>query len=267
MTETGPVGVGLAPLGGACAVAVALLFIALALYARRTGRLATVDSWWGPAFVVVAVVALVLGGGDLPRRVVLAVLATAWGIRLGWHIHRRNAGREDPRYRRLLERTPGGFVRVALTRVFVPQAVLVWVISTPLQVSAASGPGVRWVLVLGVVVWAVGYGFEAVGDAQLARFKADPDNHGRLMDRGLWSWTRHPNYFGDACVWWGLYLVAASAWPGVCTVASPAIMTALLVWGSGVRMTERAMAGRPGWTAYAARTSVFLPRPPRRRSA
>lgn len=115
----------------------------------------------------------------------------------------------------------------------------------------------------GVVVWAFGLWFEATGDRQLARFKADPANKGGVMDRGLWAWTRHPNYFGDVTVWWGLYLVAACAWPGVLTVLSPLAMAFFLIVVTGGRLLEKEMAKRPGYPEYQARTSFFIPRPPR----
>ncbi|GAA2917737.1 hypothetical protein GCM10010478_16970 [Streptomyces erythrogriseus] len=129
-----------------------------------------------------------------------------------------------------------------------------------------SGP-LSALALAGTAVWAVGLFFETVGDAQLARFKADRANQGRIMDRGLWSWTRHPNYFGDFCVWWGLFLVACDGgWQAAAvSVVSPLVMSVLLISGSGKRLLERRMAGRPGWDAYAARTSGFFPRPPRHR--
>src|SRR5699024_2168399 len=115
----------------------------------------------------------------------------------------------------------------AVRKVFATQGLALWFVSLPVQVSAVTGPGLRWVVVLGVAVWLVGVVFETVGDAQLAAYQRDPDR-GPVMDRGLWAWTRHPNYFGDACVWWGIFLVAASAWPGVLTVLSPVAMTYFL---------------------------------------
>jgi steroid 5-alpha reductase family enzyme len=120
---------------------------------------------------------------------------------------------------------------------------------------------------VGVALWAVGLFFEAVGDWQLKGFKADPANKGKIMDRGLWRYTRHPNYFGDACVWWGIWLVAAETGIGVFTVLSPILMTVFLTKGSGARLTEKRMAGRPGFDEYVARTSGFLPLPPKRNPA
>ena len=260
LSGTGFVWLTLCCLGG-----VIVLVAGTALVAHRRGRVSVMDVTWGLGFVAVAAVAAALGGGDLTRRLVVLVVVAVWGARLAWHIHRRNRGREDPRYEKLMAEAPGSPFAYAATRVFVPQGLLIWLVGMPIQVSALAGPGVRAVLVLGVAVWLVGLLFEAVGDAQLARFKADPANRGRLMTTGLWAWTRHPNYFGDACVWWGVFVVAASAWPGVLTFASPVLMTVILVWGTGARMTERSMAGRPGWDEYAARTSGFVPIPPRRR--
>jgi steroid 5-alpha reductase family enzyme len=192
-------------------------------------------------------------------------MVSLWGLRLAWHMHRRNAGKgEDPRYAAMLDGIPGDPFVVAVRKVYAVQGVAVWFVSLPIQVSAASGGGVVWVVVLGVALWALGLTFEAVGDRQLRDFKADPANRGTVMDRGLWSWTRHPNYFGDASVWWGIFLVAASAWPGVLAVLSPLAMTYFLVYATGARLLEQHMAQRPGYAAYQQRTSYFLPRPPRR---
>lgn len=235
--------------------------------ARRLGRYNVVDVIWGAGFVLVALIAAVLGDGPLGRRVLLLVLVTLWGLRLSYYLLRRTTGHgEDPRYADLLRRH-GDSPAAAFTRIFLTQAVAQWVISLPLQVSAVAGPtrGPGWVAIgSGVLVWGVGVCFEALGDRQLTRFKSDPANRGRIMDRGLWSWTRHPNYFGDFCVWWGLWLVAAAAWPGVLTVFSPVLMSYLLIRGTGARMLERAMADRPGYRDYQSRTAYFFPRPPRR---
>lgn len=243
-------------------VAVAAMLLT-ALAARRAGRVSVVDTTWGLALAAEAVTAALVGDGDLVRRGLLAVLVTVWGVRLAWHIHRRvstsstTGSREDPRYAKVL-RTGS-----ALRKVYLPQGVAIWVVSWPVQVNAVAhtGPGpVAWV---GVALWVVGIAFEAVGDAQLAAYKADPER-GPVMDRGLWAWTRHPNYFGDACVWWGVWLVAAWPWPGLLTVLAPVAMTYFLVHGTGARLLEQTMMQRPGYPEYAARTSMFVPRPPRR---
>lgn len=234
--------------------------------ARRIGRNNIVDVVWGLGFVLVALVSALCGNGSGDRRVLLLLLVTVWGCRLSWHIHRKTAGHgEDPRYAELLDRH-GHAPRVALRRIFLTQGVSQWVISMPIQVSAAAGPsrGVGAVAVTaGVLIWLVGFGFEALGDLQLKRFRADPHNRGAIMDRGLWSLTRHPNYFGDSCVWWGIWLIAASAWPGICTVFAPLLMTYVLIRGTGARLLERTMGDRPGYREYQQRTAYFFPRPPR----
>ncbi len=234
---------------------------------RRIGRVNVVDVAWGIGFVLVAFVAAVLGDGDAGRRWLLFVLVAVWGVRLSIHMHRKSVGKgEDPRYRDLLERAGGASTATVVLRVFAIQGAAQWFVSLPLQVSAVLGvtSGVGTVAVAaGVVLWAVGLTFEAVGDRQMLRFTRDPANRGRIMDRGLWGWTRHPNYFGDACLWWGVWLICASVWPGVLTVLSPILMTYFLVYATGARLLEKSMAARPGYREYQDRTAFFVPRPPR----
>ena len=250
---------------GFSVLAVAILMAVTAFVGRRQGRVSVVDTAWGLGFVVVALVAAVVGDGPLWRRLLVLLLVAVWGGRLARHMHTRNRGKgEDPRYEAMLADQPGDPFLVAIRKVYLVQGVAVWFVSLPLQVSAASGDGLVVVAVLGAAVWLLGVVFEAVGDAQLARFKADARNNGTVMDRGLWGWTRHPNYFGDSAVWWGLYLVAASAWPGVLTVLSPVVMTYFLVFATGARLLEKEMSKRPGYPEYQQRTSYFIPRPPKR---
>jgi steroid 5-alpha reductase family enzyme len=197
--------------------------------------------------------------------VALLVIVAAWGLRLAWHMHQRNSGKgEDPRYAAMLEKEQGNPTLVAIRKVYGVQGLSVWFVSLPIQVSAAAGDGVVVIAVVGLLLWLLGVSFESVGDKQLKDFKADAANKGKVMDRGLWSWTRHPNYFGDSCVWWGIWLVAASAWPGVLTVLSPVAMTYFLVFATGARLLEKHMAERPGYVEYQQRTSYFLPRPPKK---
>ncbi|MEU9856247.1 DUF1295 domain-containing protein [Streptomyces sp. NPDC047974] len=228
-----------------------------------------VDVAWGIAFAAVAVVAwfLAAGHGDDVRRTVVALATVVWGLRLAAHIARRGRGHgEDPRYARMLARARGNPALYALGKVYLLQGALVWLVSLPVQTAVLLPLPLEATAYLGLVVWATGLAFEAVGDRQLARFKEDPANRGRVMDRGLWSWTRHPNYFGDFLVWWGLYLTACATWQtALFTLVSPLVMSALLIWGSGKRLLEAHMADRPGYAAYRARTSGFVPRPPRRR--
>jgi steroid 5-alpha reductase family enzyme len=252
---------------GWAAASVAVVLVATFVVAKLVRRHSVIDTAWGLLFVAIALVAFVrsAGHGDELRRWLLLTLSVAWGLRLAQHIGRRSIGRpEDPRYEKLLAKARGNADLYALRMIYLLQGVLAFLISSPILVGAFEAPPVRGVAWAGVAVWLLGMVFEAVGDAQLERFRRRPGSAGKVMDEGLWRYTRHPNYFGDACVWWGIFLVAADALPGVATVAAPLIMTLLLTRGSGARILEKHMAGRPGWAEYAARTSMFVPRRPRR---
>jgi steroid 5-alpha reductase family enzyme len=246
----------------ACAM-LALWLLSLAL---RDASI--VDVWWGPGFAVVAAAAWWLGaGGDAPRRALSTGIVALWGLRLGGYLAWRNWGRgEDPRYQAMRRHWGPRFALASLATVFGLQGFLMWFVSLPVQAVHVSAGGPLGALdALGAALAALGLFFEAVGDAQLARFRADPANRSRVMDRGLWRYTRHPNYFGDCCVWWGLYAIAAATPLGVWTFASPLLMTFLLLRVSGVALLERSIGRRrPEYADYAARTSAFVPRPPRR---
>lgn len=247
------------------ALVVVVLMAGTLAVALAVGKHAVVDVSWGLGFVAVALTSYLLGAGqgDDARRLLVLALAAAWGLRLSAHIARRSRGKgEDPRYQAMLERAPGNRTAYAFRKVYLTQGAVMWFVSLPLQVAMfeTSAPG--WLAWLGVGVWAVGLFFEAVGDWQLDRFRRDPRSRGKVLDSGLWRYTRHPNYFGDACVWWGLSLVAFDAWPGVLTVLSPVLMTWLLARGTGKPLLEKGMASRrPGYADYVRRTSGFVPLP------
>lgn len=248
------------------AAAVAVLIVVTWLVGLWMRDSSVIDPIWGPAFVLVALVAALTGDGDSSRRWMLLGMTAAWGLRLGWHLTRRKLAEpgEDRRYRAMREAHPTDFALWSLRSVYLVQGLLVLVISLPLQVAANREAGLSWAIAPGVVVYLVGLLFEAVGDEQLRRFKADPANRGRVMDRGLWRYTRHPNYFGDACVWWGLWLVALPAGGTWWTFVAPVVMTVLLVRVSGKGLLERDIAERrPAYADYIRRTSGFLPLPPR----
>jgi steroid 5-alpha reductase family enzyme len=244
-----------------------VLFGAAFVVGVVTGKHRVVDVVWGLAFTAVAAVSFALsaGHGDAVRRTLVLVLTTVWGLRLAVHIAARSRGKpEDPRYEALLAKARGSRAWFAFTRVYLLQALLVWFISLPIQIAAygSAPPGPQ--TAVACALWLVGMYFEAVADWQLERFRRDPAHRGKLMTSGLRRYTRHPNYFGDACVWWGLFLLAADQWAGLGTVASPLVMTLLLTVGSGTRLADRHMAAtRPEFAEYARRTSGFVPWPPR----
>jgi steroid 5-alpha reductase family enzyme len=227
-----------------------------------------VDIFWGTGFVLVVWASFLMGGqGYLPRKLLLAALVTIWGMRLSLHILRRNAGKpEDFRYAKWRAEHRSRWWWASLFQVFLLQGVLLWAISAPLVAAEVSPNPARLGAVegLAVALWVIGFFFEAVGDWQLARFKADPANRGRVLDRGVWHYTRHPNYFGDAAQWWGFYLIAAAG-GGAWTVFSPILMTFLLVRVSGVGLLERTLKdSKPGYREYMERTPAFVPWFPRR---
>ena len=225
------------------------------------------DVFWGPGFAFVAIVSASLSPPST-RATLLVVLTSAWGLRLALHIGTRwrKKKEEDRRYQAMRATWGDRFPLVSLFTVFLLQGALLWTVSLPLQAGATLGAGrpIGPLDIAGIALFAVGLAFEAVGDVQLSRFLADPGNRGKVMESGLWRYTRHPNYFGDALVWWGLGLVGAASGAWWCLLG-PALMTFLLMRVSGVSLLEKDIAGRrPEYVAYIRRTSSFLPLPPAR---
>ncbi|MGA8211627.1 MAG: DUF1295 domain-containing protein [Nocardioidaceae bacterium] len=252
--------------GTAAAVATATQ-VAAYVASRRDGRTAVVDVAWGPGLAAIAVGTALVGSGDRVRRGMLAAGVTTWGLRLGSHLlqRMRSQDEEDPRYADMLE---GASELQRIAKVFAGQGLAQWTISLPLQVAAASGPPGRvgrWVALLGGAAMAGGLAIESVADRQKdAFYDRDAEDRTAIMREGVWGWSRHPNYFGDAAFWNGAYLVAASASPGAWTFVSPAVMTYLLVLGSGAKPAEERMKDRDGYDAYRREVSFFVPWPPKR---
>lgn len=257
----------LGSLFGATAAVAALAMLVLWTLSLALRDASIVDVYWGPGFAVIAATAFVASdGGDPGRRALLLALTSIWGLRLGLYLLWRSWGEaEDPRYQAMRRHFGARFPLVSLATVFALQGALMWFVSLPVQVAMLSGPAPLGALdAIGVLIFGVGLCFETIGDVQLARFKARPDSAGRVMDRGLWRYTRHPNYFGDCLAWWGLFTISLATPAGIFTLLSPVLMTFLLLRVSGVAMLERSIAKRrPDYVAYIARTSAFVPRPPR----
>jgi steroid 5-alpha reductase family enzyme len=252
-------------LWGSAALALAA-FAALGwLLSLPLRNVAIVDVMWSLMFVMAAAVYAAAHAGPLgPRAALVLVLVTVWALRLAAHIGIRSIGQpEDARYAQIRRNNDPGFAFKSLYLVFGLQAGLAAVISLPLMAAIESSRPLSWLDAAGVMLWLVGFVFEAGGDWQLTRFKADPANRGRVLDSGLWRYTRHPNYFGDFCIWWGFYLIALSA-GGVWSVVGPLLMSVLLMRVSGVTLLERDIAERrPAYRDYILRTHAFFPGRPR----
>jgi steroid 5-alpha reductase family enzyme len=248
------------------AAALLIYVAALWLLSLPLRDVSIVDPAWGPGFVIVAWIAFAVGDGCPARRWLLSAIVTIWGARLAFHLVRRKLRDpgEDPRYGEWRARHGSRFPLLSLVTVFLFQGLLMWIVSLPVQAAAPQPDRLGVLDWIGLALWALGLFFEAVGDHQLARFKADPANRGKVMDRGLWHYTRHPNYFGDFLVWWGIYALALSTGGAWWTVIAPLVMSLLLIRVSGKGHLEARMSSRPGYADYVKRTSGFFPRPPRR---
>ena len=255
-------------LGGA-AVAVAALMVGTWLVSLVLRNASIVDITWGLGFVLVAWVSALRADAASGAASVLVAMVTVWGLRLGVYLFWRNHGNgEDYRYVAMRRRWGKRFWLISLATVFVLQGALMWIVSLPVQVAhvgdARDGALAGVALVIGLALYAIGLLFEVVGDAQLARFKADPTNEGKVMRSGLWRYTRHPNYFGDACVWWGVGIVAQAVTGTWWALLGPLVMNILLLRVSGVALLERSLRKRkPDYAEYVRTTSAFVPRPPR----
>jgi steroid 5-alpha reductase family enzyme len=256
-------------LNGVGVALAAVLLVALATWMVSVARrdVSIVDSLWGPMIALAPWAYLVATNQAGPRAALVLTLSSAWALRLAGHITWRNRGHgEDRRYQAIRARNQPNFAFKSLYLVFGLQAVLAWVVALPLMAALASERPLGWLDLLGAGLWLFAIVFEAVADWQLARFKADPSHRGQVMDRGLWAWSRHPNYFGECLAWWGAWLVAVAA-GAAWTVVSPLLMTLLLLRVSGVVLLERdLLERRPAYRDYVARTSAFIPRPPKRRA-
>jgi steroid 5-alpha reductase family enzyme len=248
------------------ALAIAILMLATWVVSVVLNDASIVDIVWGLGFVVASWATIAASPVDTvtTRATLMLALVTVWGIRLTGYLAWRSIGRgEDRRYQLMRKKSPDTFWVTSLYKVFALQAVLMWVVAVPPVANWASDSPLFWLDYLGIGLWVVGMSFETIGDFQLARFKRQTGSSGQVMDRGLWRYTRHPNYFGDFCVWWGIYVVAAAggAW---WTVFSPIVMSVLLIRVSGAALLEKTIVRRrPGYAGYMSRTNSFFPGPPK----
>jgi steroid 5-alpha reductase family enzyme len=262
------------PFGLTLVVTAAALLILQGLtfaVAVRIGKHSVVDTAWGIGIALAALTAFgtSLGHGQAERRYLLLVASVLWGLRLAGYVGWRNHGKpEDPRYRDMLAKATGSQNLYALRKIYLLQAAILWLATVPVQAGMSERAPAGPLAIAGAVLFAIGFFFESVGDWQLYRFKADPANKGQIMDRGLWHYTRHPNYFGDFCMWWGLFAISYGSWQELPALVAPLLMTFILTRGTGASMTDRRMkASRPGYADYVERTSGFIPLPPKRRAS
>ena len=259
-----PLLVNLAVTAGAIVV-VQLVTFACAMRIRAH---VIMDTVWPLGFVIIAAVSFLLsaGHGDDSRRLLVLIATGTWGLRLSAYVFVRNYGSgESARYASLLRRNRGTEAAFVLRYIYWKQGRIMWFVSLPVQAAMYEHAALSAVTWAGVALWAVGFGFETTGDEQLRRFRADPANAGTVLDRGLWRYTRHPNYFGDAVLWFGLWLMACSHWVGLVLVVSPLYLANMLVRHTGKRLLEKHMARSKGdaYAEYISRTSGFLPLPAR----
>lgn len=241
-----------------------LLMTLLWLWSLYLKDTSIVDIFWGFGFVVTGWVYYALNPSLFEgRKILIMLLVFIWGMRLTIHIYLRNRGKgEDYRYKAWRDEAGDSWWWKSYFKVFMLQGLIMWIVSLPLFAAQTRAQPNHFTIldILGTAVWGVGFYFEAIGDYQLAQFKANPENKGKLFTNGLWRYTRHPNYFGDAVQWWGFYLIAANTWFGAATIISPILMTFLLIRVSGVALLEKDLTkSKPGYEEYMEKTNAFFP--------
>lgn len=239
------------------AVCMTLLFVVAAVIKNNS----IVDIFWGLGFVIIAIFSISFSGDFTAKKILASSLVLIWGLRLSAHIFFRNIGKgEDFRYKAWREQWKNFYVR-SFFQVFVLQGIMMLIIASPVTlVNSSASDEIGFLDILAVLVFASGFIFETVGDAQLTRFRTDPANKGKIITTGLWKYTRHPNYFGEALLWWGIWLFAASEINGLLTLISPVVITLLLRFVSGVPLLEKKYEGRTDWEEYKKLVSPFIPR-------
>ena len=242
--------------------AVLALFTGLWLVSLLVKNSSIVDMWWGPGILLIGLTYAITSDSQASRASAVLAMLTLWAVRLAWHIGLRNIGHgEDFRYAKWRRERGPSWWWFSYVKVFVLQAVIAWLISMPLYYAIASPQPAQvtaWDYA-GAILFTIGFLFEAIGDEQLRRFKTNPANQGRVLDSGLWGYTRHPNYFGEALLWWGFGLFSAAT-GGYAGLIGPAIMTFLLIRVSGVALLEHTLRStKPGYAEYIKTTPAFFP--------
>lgn len=245
-------------------VAVLIYMTVWFLVARKRHRLDTVDTAWGGGFVLMAW--LIVLQHSAAATLTIAILVTIWGGRLAWHLTGRSnkRGKEDPRYLELSKKWKNNFWLRAYLSIFLTQGLLIWIVGLPIEYAAGNTPYASYgYVVIGALVWVAGFVLEAIADHQLSAFIANPNNKGKVLDTGLWRYSRHPNYFGELTQWWGIGIIALHASFGWIGLLGPATLGFLIIFVSGIPPIERRRADNPAYQAYKKRTSPLIPLPPK----
>lgn len=237
------------------------------LYAQYKADNSVVDIAWGLGFVLIAFSTWFFGtSGD--KQFIIFLIVALWGFRLAGFIFIRKIGHgEDFRYKKWREEWGNFFLIRSFLQIYMLQGIFMLIIAIPIMVAMTRDPATpQWIDTVGIVIWITGFVFEAVADIQKYKFKQEPDNKKALMTTGLWRYSRHPNYFGETLIWWGIWLLSIPHAPELwyVTIISPLVITFLLLFVSGIPMLEKKYEGREDWEAYKAKTSVFVPLPPKK---
>lgn len=247
--------------------AVTLMMICGWIYSLIKNNVTIADSLWGIGFVLIAWITFFNAEGFIYRKILITTLVTLWGLRLFIHITKRNRGKgEDPRYTEWRKEYGENFKYVSLFKVFLVQALFLWIIALSIQVGMLSGTPGHLTLFdfLGLAIWSGGFLIESCADYQLSSFLKKPENRGKIMNRKLWRYSRHPNYFGESAMWWGIFVIALSVPYGFITIISPVVITYTLLRITGVTLMEKTIFGdNPEYKDYVRRTSSFIPWFPR----
>lgn len=218
------------------------------------------DTAWGIGFFIAACVPLYMYGVQSLQQIIVTLLVLIWGARLSIHIHMRNRHKgEDPRYLAWRQTWKWFYTRSFFQIYMLQGCLLILIVSPVLFIHTFASSELSIYTYVGIIVWLIGFFFESRGDTQLKKFIQNPDNRGKIMDQGLWAYTRHPNYFGEVTQWWGMFIIALSVPYGIYSIIGPLTITFLILKVSGIPMLEKSFIGRPGWEEYKAKTSVFIP--------
>ncbi len=229
------------------------------------GRNDVADIAWGGGFVCAALTAYFIQGVPETRALLILALVMIWGLRLILHIGWRNQGKpEDYRYKAWRDEWGESFLLRTFLQVFLLQGVFLLVISLPVTWALThDGPSINMLDAAGLCIWIIGFSFEAIGDFQLLQFKSNPANKGKVLNTGLWRYTRHPNYFGEVTLWWGIFIICLSVPGSLWTIVGPLTITYLILKVSGTPMLEKRYADDHKYAEYIRNTSSFFPIPPK----